>query len=165
MTFYLTFAALATLAVAVVSNAEGAITGLAAAAADHIAVFAAEPTAEEQAGKRLFQSLGCAGCHQPDATGRGPVLTGRFGSQVSDSKGRTWIVDAAYVRQAIVYPAAVVAAGFRPVMPTFGGQLTEGELQALVAYVRSLSAAPSASGDGGLRLSPGVDEVDYACNE
>jgi len=35
-----------------------------------------------------------------------------------------------------------VAMGYPPVMPTFAGQLTEAELQALIEYLKSLSARP-----------------------
>jgi cytochrome c1 len=48
-------------------------------------------------------------------------------------------VDESYLREAILNPSATVAMGFTPVMPTFAGQLTEQELQALIVYVASLS--------------------------
>jgi cytochrome c oxidase subunit 2 len=48
-------------------------------------------------------------------------------------------VDESYLREAILNPSATVAVGFPPVMPTFAGQLTEEELQALIVYVKSLS--------------------------
>ena len=44
-----------------------------------------------------------------------------------------------YLREAIEDPSATVAVGFPPVMPTFAGQLTEEELQALIVYLKSLS--------------------------
>ena len=49
-------------------------------------------------------------------------------------------MDESYVREAILNPSATVAVGFPAVMPTFAGLLTEEELQALIAYVKSLRA-------------------------
>jgi len=43
------------------------------------------------------------------------------------------------VRDAILNPSATVAAGFPAAMSTFAGLLVEGEVQALIAYVKSLS--------------------------
>jgi mono/diheme cytochrome c family protein len=90
-------------------------------------------------GRTLFQERGCVGCHRPDATGIGPSLHGRFGGPVEYPGSEAAIVDEAYLRESILNPTATVAMGFLPVMPTFAGQLTEEELQALVVYVKSLS--------------------------
>ena len=92
-------------------------------------------------GMTLFEERGCAGCHRPDSTAVGPALHGLFGSPVQDPACGVAIVDESYLRDAILNPPATVAAGFLPVMPTFAGQLTEEELQALVVYVRSLSGS------------------------
>jgi mono/diheme cytochrome c family protein len=92
------------------------------------------------AGRTLFQERGCVGCHRPDATGVGPTLHGLFGSPVQDPACGVAIVDESYLREAIENPSATVAVGFTPVMPTFAGLLTEEELQALIEYVKSLSA-------------------------
>ena len=48
-------------------------------------------------------------------------------------------MDESYLRKAILNPSATVAVGFLPIMPTFVGQLTEEELQALIVYLKSLS--------------------------
>ena len=99
--------------------------------------------AESQAlavGTKLFEERGCAGCHNPDSTGVGPVLQGLFGTPVQDSACGVAIVDESYLREAILNPTATVAMGFPPVMPTFAGQLTEDELETLVVYLKSLSA-------------------------
>ncbi|HET8749071.1 MAG TPA: cytochrome B, partial [Ramlibacter sp.] len=51
--------------------------------------------------------------------------------------GRSLVADENYVRDSILLPRKDVVAGFDPVMPSFAGQLSEEDLQALVAYVRS----------------------------
>ena len=49
------------------------------------------------------------------------------------------MADENYVRESILNPQAKVTAGFKPIMPTFQGQVTEESLGALVSYVKSLS--------------------------
>ena len=93
----------------------------------------------QAAGEKLFQKLGCIGCHRPDATGIGPALAGLFGRPVTDASCGALTVDEEYLREAILNPSATVAAGFAPVMPSFAGKVTDEELQALTAYVKSLS--------------------------
>jgi cytochrome c oxidase subunit II len=90
-------------------------------------------------GQQLFQQLGCATCHRPDTQGRGPDLEGLFGKQVQLEDGRTVMADENYIRESILNPGAKVVAGFKPIMPTFQGQVSEENLTALVAYVKSLT--------------------------
>ena len=97
-----------------------------------------------QTGQALFQQLGCSTCHRFDVQGRGPNLTGVFGKPVSLEDGRTVVADENYVRESILVPAAKVVSGFEPVMPSFQGQVSEEQLDELIAYVKSLSQAPTA---------------------
>jgi cytochrome c oxidase subunit 2 len=94
------------------------------------------------AGAKLFQDLACNTCHRPDAQGRGPVLEGLFGKTVTLQSGETRTVDEAYVRESILQPAAKVAQGFQPIMPTFQGLVSEEQLLELIEYVKSLRAQP-----------------------
>jgi cytochrome c oxidase subunit 2 len=98
-----------------------------------------------QDGQTLFQQLGCPTCHRFDMQGRGPNLTGVFGQPVTLEDGRTVIADENYVRESILLPAAKIVSGFQPIMPSFQGQVSEDQLNSLVAYVKSL-AAPSPGG-------------------
>jgi cytochrome c oxidase subunit 2 len=108
------------------------------------------PESPVAAGEKLFTELNCVTCHRPDNAGRGPVLAGIFGRPVKLANGETVVADEAYVRESIVTPAAKVAAGYQPVMPTFQGQVSEEQLIAIVAYIQSLqvplAAAPTAGG-------------------
>ena len=94
------------------------------------------------AGAKLFQDLACNTCHRPDAQGRGPVLEGLFGNSVRLQSGETMTVDEAFVRESILQPAAKVASGFQPIMPTFQGLVTEEQLLELIEYVKSLKSLP-----------------------
>jgi cytochrome c oxidase subunit 2 len=99
-------------------------------------------------GKELFTQLGCATCHRADTQGRGPTLAGVFGKPVQLEDGRTVMADENYIRESILNPQAKIVAGFKPIMPTFQGQVTEESLGALVSYVKSLSQ-PQQKAEGG----------------
>jgi len=94
-------------------------------------------------GEKLFTELGCVTCHRSDTQGRGPNLVGVFGKPVLLEDGRTVIADENYVRESILEPAAKIVRGFKPVMPTFQGQLSDEQLNALVEYVKSLAGSQS----------------------
>lgn len=95
-----------------------------------------------QDGQTLFQQLGCTTCHRFDVQGRGPNLMGVFGKPVQLEDGRTVTADENYIRESIVAPAAKIVSGFKPIMPSFQGQVSEEQLNSLVAYIKSLSQAP-----------------------
>lgn len=92
-----------------------------------------------QAGKDLFETkLGCASCHAGGANQRGAKLEGIFGTQVKLADGSTVTADEQYIRNSILNPGAQIVEGYQPIMPTFKGQVTEEQLNALVAYIKSL---------------------------
>jgi cytochrome c oxidase subunit 2 len=53
--------------------------------------------------------------------------------------GRSVVADANYLRDSILLPTKDIVAGFAPVMPSFAGQVSEDDLQALIAYLQSTS--------------------------
>ena len=93
-------------------------------------------------GESLFQQLGCSTCHRSDTQGRGPNLVGLFGKAVQLEDGRTVMADENYLRESIMSPGAKVVSGFKPIMPVFQGLVSEEQLNALVAYVKSLNQNP-----------------------
>ncbi len=93
-----------------------------------------------EAGKDLFQNkLGCASCHAGGPQQRGAKLEELFGSNVKLTTGDSVLADETYIRNSILNPAGQIVEGFQPIMPTFKGQVTEEQLNALVAYIKSLS--------------------------
>ena len=93
-------------------------------------------------GLRVFLSSGCSACHTIDSVSRAAVAVG---PNLSNIGGRA---DAAYIRESILDPNAVIAAacpaGPCPsgVMPqTVGLLLSEDELDVLVQYLTSLAEA------------------------
>jgi cytochrome c oxidase subunit II len=95
-----------------------------------------------QAGQQLFMSLGCSTCHRFDTQGRGPNLMGLYNKPVLLEDGRTVTADENYIRESILNPGAKVVSGFKPIMPTFQGLVSEDQLNALLAYIKSLSQSP-----------------------
>jgi cytochrome c oxidase subunit II len=89
-------------------------------------------------GEKLFSDLGCVMCHRADTPGRGPNLAGIYDKPVQLIDGRSVIADENYIRESIMEPNAKVVKGFRPIMPTLQGQISDEQLNELVAYVKSL---------------------------
>ncbi len=107
-------------------------------------------------GQALFQQLGCSTCHRSDVQGRGPNLTGIFGKPVQLQDGRTVTADEDYIRESILNSQAKIVSGFQPIMPVFQGQISEEQLNALVAYVKSLNQAPAGQAGTAELKSPGT---------
>jgi cytochrome c oxidase subunit 2 len=105
-------------------------------------------------GEKLFSELGCVTCHRTDTQGRGPNLVGIFGKPVLLEDGRTISADENYVRESILQPAAKIVNGYKPIMPTFQGQISDEQLNALIAYVKSLSQQPSGPAKNVATASP-----------
>ncbi len=57
------------------------------------------------------------------------------------------MADENYVRESILNPGAKIVSGFKPIMPTFQGQVSEEGLMALVAYIKSLSQQKGSASD------------------
>jgi cytochrome c oxidase subunit 2 len=92
-----------------------------------------------QAGEKLFTQFDCVNCHASARRQRCPNLTGLYGTVVPLASGGTALFDEAYIRESILDPKAKIAAGFEPLMPTFRGQVSEEQMLALIAYIKSLS--------------------------
>jgi cytochrome c oxidase subunit II len=89
----------------------------------------------------LFRQFGCSGCHDPRSSVHAPDLTGLIGRSVHLRDGRTIIADENYVRDSVLLPTKDVVAGFAPIMPSFAGQVSEEDIQALIEYIRSTGNA------------------------
>lgn len=105
-------------------------------------------------GEKLFQQLACHACHRSDMQGPGPMLSGLYGRPVALRDGSIVLADEAYLRRAILDPAAQVAAGFEPIMPSFTGLLSEEQVLLLIAYVKSLAGEPPAAAPAPPRGQP-----------
>lgn len=98
-----------------------------------------DAAAEE--GRQVAQDKGCVSCHTADGDdGTGPTWAGLWGSTVELEGGDTAVVDRAYLERSVQDPRADVVEGFDPVMPSY--DLTDAEIDALVAYLEALADQP-----------------------
>jgi cytochrome c oxidase subunit II len=97
-------------------------------------------------GKVQYERKGCQTCHSIDGSKTaqgGPSWKGIWGEMVTMNDGQQVLVDAAYVRESMMQPAAKIVKGYEPIMPTFQGLLRETEIQGLIAYIKSLGNDPN----------------------
>jgi cytochrome c oxidase subunit 2 len=105
--------------------------------------------APAEAGAELFAQFACNTCHETEGTGRGPSLHGIAGETVRLTSGRELERDDAYLRESITNPGAKIVEGYKLLMPTYQGQISEEGILHLIAYIKTLSqgeAAPAAEG-------------------
>lgn len=97
---------------------------------------------EGDRGREIARPNGCSSCHGADGEGSmGPPFIGLYGSTVTFDDGTTAVADDAYLRESIRQPAARRVAGYQLPMPA--SNLTDEEVDLLIAYIRDLSAPPS----------------------
>jgi len=98
-----------------------------------------------QQGQEIAQSFGCTACHS--TTGEvivGPSWLDLFGKTETLADGSEVQVDEAYIKESIQDPSAKLVQGFDALMPSFS-QLTDEEIDALIAYMQSLSEGAAAA--------------------
>lgn len=99
-----------------------------------------------EAGEVLYQRRGCVQCHSVDGSAKvGPTFRDAFGTQQTLADGSAVTVDENYLRESILEPQAKIRAGYKPVMPTYQGQLKDEEIAALIAYIKSVSETKEVS--------------------
>ncbi len=118
-----------------------------------------------EAGRDLFQNkLGCASCHTGGDQQRGAKLEGIFNHDVKLVGGQTVKADEAYIRNSILNPGSQVVEGYQPIMPSFKGQVTEEQLGALVAYIKSLSGDTSPAAAAPAAATPAANSANTSAN-
>ncbi|HEY0455357.1 MAG TPA: DUF6797 domain-containing protein [Verrucomicrobiae bacterium] len=104
---------------------------------------AAIPQTTEE-GKKVAELMGCVACHSADGStlGKvGPSWKGLFGRERKFSDGTKAIADELYIRQSIREPQAKIVAGFDKSdtgMPSYEGVLSDGQIGALLEYIKSI---------------------------
>jgi cytochrome c oxidase subunit 2 len=92
-------------------------------------------------GAKLFESLGCSGCHSlSGAKLTGPPLNGVAGQKVKLSTGQTVTADDAYLLQSIMDPDAKIVQGFpKGIMSATirPHSVSQPDAKALVAFIKS----------------------------
>lgn len=100
---------------------------------------AGEGLSPEAYGEQLYTAKACVTCHRIDGTPyTGPSFLGIYGVAHKMADGSNVEVDENYIRESILNPQAKVVAGYQPVMPTYQGLLNDRQIDALIAYIKSL---------------------------
>ena len=90
-------------------------------------------------GEYLYNRLGCFGCHSLDGTARtGPSFQGIFGETHRFTDGSEAVVAENYIRESILDPSAKVREGYRDQMNSYKGQISDEDLDAIIALIKSL---------------------------
>ena len=109
-------------------------------------------------GAFLYKSKGCNSCHSVDGSRMvGPSWKDLFGTQRTFSNAPPTVADANYIRESLLDPSAKIVAGYPNQMPTQQGKLKENQIDALIAYMQSLSSSapqPAAAPAEGAPLEP-----------
>jgi len=106
----------------------------------------------ETVGAILYKARGCNACHTIDGSkGTGPSWKDVYGAKGhAMHDGSVVEVDETYVKESINYPTRKVTKGYGPVssMPSYLGQLTDKDIDAIIAYMKTLSVhAPKTAMD------------------
>jgi len=93
-----------------------------------------------EVGELLYSRHGCAVCHTIDGTKLvGPSFLNMYGYEFDTVEGTRIKVDQVYVKESILTPNASVIAGFQPVMTPYEGVLDDREIEAITAWLDSMS--------------------------
>ncbi len=129
-------------------------------------------------GEKIFSQV-CSACHTTAGTRLvGPpwnasALDGRqfgYGYPVTLEDGSTVMRDANYYRESILDPQAKIVAGYPPQMASYQGQLSDDDIDHVIAFIQSLSdrgpgAGESEGGDEGSAPDAGSQAEETAGSE
>jgi cytochrome c oxidase subunit 2 len=96
-------------------------------------------------GGALYQKMQCVACHGNPSVA--PPLDGLYGRTVSLSDGGRVKADDVYLYESIVSPKARVVAGYTPIMPSFEGELSPEEINAVIEFIKSMPGRASNTGE------------------
>ena len=95
--------------------------------------------AQIAAGKALFSSQSCAGCHTFTAAGSSGTVGPNLDNAIAADATAAGMPLAAFIRESITKPSAYIAKGYSDgiMTPTFGTSLTSTQIDDLVAFILS----------------------------
>ena len=90
-------------------------------------------------GEKIYKEKGCNACHSIDGSiVIGPSFKGLYGKTGELEDGSTYTADENYIMRSILEPQEELVKGFQPVMPSFKGILSDDEITAVIAYIKTL---------------------------
>jgi cytochrome c oxidase subunit 2 len=98
-----------------------------------------QPMSLVEQGRKIYETKSCNTCHSTDGTNKiGPTWKGLYGSEVELVDGKKVTEDDTFIHTCITDPNSVRVKGYGPVMPTFKGVLTEQDIAAVIAFMKSI---------------------------
>ncbi len=95
--------------------------------------------APAELGKKLFTSKSCVTCHSLDGSRvQGPTFKGLFGRTEKFTDGSSQKADENYIRESLLEPQKKIVESYPAVMPTYKGLLKEAEIDAIIAYIKTV---------------------------
>lgn len=95
------------------------------------------------AGFELIKANGCVACHSTDGSKIiASSFKGLFGAKRTiqvDGEEKEIVVDEAYIKRSILDPKAEIVVGFTPVMPEYKGQISDEDVDKIIAYIKTLN--------------------------
>lgn len=102
-------------------------------------------------GRQLLEDLGCLGCHSFDGSNSiAPVfgkLKGLEREITNEGLKQSIKIDADYLRRAIRAPGVDLVDGFPPIMPAYGDEISEADLDEIIDYLLEGGAVPALDGN------------------
>ena len=93
----------------------------------------------EEQGHKTYIARNCNSCHSIDGSAVvGPTFKGNFGLTRQFEDGGSAVVDENYLRESILDSQKHIVKGYTKVMPTYEGVLEDKEVEALIAFIKSL---------------------------
>ena len=96
----------------------------------------------EELGAKLYSKKACNTCHTLDGTalvGPSYLQTSQmWGQERVFDDGSSAVIDENYIRSSILEPQIQIVEGYQGVMPTYQGLLNDRELDALIAFLKTL---------------------------
>lgn len=97
-----------------------------------------------EAGRKIYENIGCVSCHSTDGTleGRtGPTFLGLFGKNRKFENQPDQAADAQYIKESLLNPTAQVVQGFGTSdigMPSYIGILGDNGIESIILFIQSL---------------------------
>jgi cytochrome c oxidase subunit 2 len=89
-------------------------------------------------GQKIYVKKACVGCHTTNGAKLvGPSWKGIWGKMEATDHG-PMKVDENYIRRSILDPSFRIIDGYQPIMPSFRGQISDQEIDEIIAYIKSL---------------------------
>lgn len=91
-------------------------------------------------GKIIYETKLCKACHTLDGSSLvGPTFKGIYGRKGELADGSSYVANEEYIKHSMLMPNDQVVKGFAPAMPSFEGQLSDDQINDVIAFMKSIS--------------------------